>query len=256
MFLHDARIPGKLFSMLVGLSLLAPAFSHAQHHGRKRTARNDEDPVEATKVNIRDHLRIFDGETAEARYFISLCGDVPLNRKPMKVAHNQQTGHVFLILQKVYADHPSDTLHRVFGYYPKKGLPVLLFKKIKAVVKDNSNREYDVSISRELSAGQFDTALAAARELAARKYHINKFNCYDYAVTVFNRAVETDTLPLVKVRFPFVFGRGGSPCGLYKELMERQAAGNRLASVRLGAYTAPRSTDFPETDYTASGGHE
>jgi hypothetical protein len=195
----------------------------------------------AKKVSIEEHLQVFNDSSAASAYFISVCADVPYNKKPGKVAHKQQTGHVFLVLQKIRAT--GDTIQRVFGYYPKKGLPTLLFRSIKACIKDNSTREYDTRVSRRLSREQFDTVLAKAVSLSKRTYHINKFNCYDYAVGVFNAVSPGNPLPVNYVRFPFPFGRGGSPCGVYKDFKKMKETGAFWAgNIDMQTNMAPVST--------------
>jgi hypothetical protein len=201
--------------LLTGLCIYACSFSQQPARSKKSPA---VDSFPALKVNIREHLKIFDDNDSLATYRISLCADVPNNKKPLQVAHHQETGHVFLILQKIL--YSGDTISRVFGFYPRKGLPTLFFKKISSLVKDNSYREYDVEISKELSAVEFDTVLAKAAAYSGRIYHINKFNCYDYALNIFNSVAGENTLAVNYVRFPFIFGKGGSPCSVYKSLQE------------------------------------
>ena len=200
-----------------------------------------EEPFPAINVNIREHLKVFNESDDHATYHVSLCADVPNNKKPLQVAHHQETGHVFLILQMIRAS--NDTVRRVFGYYPRRGLPTLFFKKISSLIKDNSYREYDVEISKEITAEQFDTLLAKAATWAERKYHINKYNCYDYALQLFNIGAGENPLPVNHVRFPFIFGRGGSPCSIYKSLKELQVMGSAWTPyIKFGEMKAPVST--------------
>lgn len=195
----------------------------------------------AIDVDITQHLQVFHDSISQTTYRIILCADVPNNAKPLKVAYHQESGHVFLILQKI--PKPGDTIHRVFGFYPKKGLPTLFFKTITSRIKDNSDREYDVEISLDLTAEQFDTAIARAQSLANRKYHINKYNCYDYALRVFNSVAGTHQLPSVYVRFPFIFGKGGSPVSVYKDLTRLKAEDAFWKErIRFGEFRAPVST--------------
>jgi hypothetical protein len=176
-----------------------------------------------------------------ASYSITICGDVPNNKKPHMVAYNQQTGHVFLILQ-VIDSIKNDTSSQVFGFYPKKGLPTLFFKTIKSKMMDNSERNYDVSITKHLTRAEFDTVLEKSLSLSKRIYHINKYNCYDYALFVFNSVAGKDALPTVHVRFPFVFGKGGSPVGLYKDMERLKNNGSPWAPfIKFGEMKAPVS---------------
>ena len=209
--------------------------TEAQRSGYKREL------IPAKTVEIEEHLQVFNDSSSAISYIISLCADVPLNKKPHRVAYKQQTGHVFLILQKVRSI--GDTVQRVFGYYPKKGLSTLLFRKVKSCIKDNSTREYDTKISKVLTKEQFDTAVAKSVSLARRAYHINKFNCYDYAVYVFNAVSPENPLPVTYVRFPFPFGRGGSPCSVYKDFKKMKENGAFWANrICMETAMAPVST--------------
>lgn len=212
----------------------------AQHTKEKKNAMQ-ESYVETIDINISQELESFNSPVADARYSISLCADVPNNKKPYKVAYQQQTGHVFLILQQL--DPAGDTLSQVFGFYPKKGLPTLFFKTIKSVIKDNSKRDYDASITKELSRSEFDTILSKSISYSKNIYHINRFNCYEYAVFIFNSVAGKDTLPVNHVRFPFIFGRGGSPAGLYLDLEKMKSDGSPWASsISFGKFVAPKSS--------------
>lgn len=211
-----------------------------QAKAKKQSARS---PQPAIPVNIREHLRVFDNRTPGDNYRMSLCADVPDNKKPLRIARQQETGHVFIILQKIGAG--NDTSNRVFGFYPKNGLQTLFFKRTKSVIKDNSLREYDVEISRELTAAQFDTVMSRAIALGTKRYHMNRFNCYDYAMGIFNSVAGEHPLPVVHVRFPFIFGRGGSPCSVYKSFRQLiDTSSVWRSSIVFDELVAPNSTNW------------
>ncbi|MBC7949692.1 MAG: hypothetical protein H7Y42_17535 [Chitinophagaceae bacterium] len=238
---HSPMNSGKMAGLFVLLTLFVSAsYSQSNNRSKKNPV---VDPYPATIVKIGDHLRIFNDTTKGTSYHLAVCADVPDNSKPLKVAYQQETGHVFIILRKVIKE--GDTLSRVFGFYPMGGLQTLLFKKTRSVIKDNSHREYDVGISRELSAQQFDTIVATAISLADRKYHMNRYNCYDYALGIFNSVAGASPLPIVHVRFPFIFGRGGSPCSIYRSFGELAGNGSVWAShIEFADRTAPISSAF------------
>lgn len=226
------------FSLILILLFLQQT-SYSQERKSKKEA-SDESFVESININVGNELRSFDADLPGAEYSISLCADVPNNKKPYKVAHHQQTGHVFLILQKM---NTTDTISQVFGFYPKNGLPTLIFKTTRSVIKDNSMREHDVSISKKLTRSEFDTVISRAIALARHIYHINKYNCYEYAVYVFNSVAGADSVPVTHVRFPFIFGKGGSPVSLYKDLEKMKASGSSWAdAIQFGEFIAPKST--------------
>ena len=197
-------------------------------------------------ISLADELEVFNDGNREAKYRISLGADVPDNRKPQRLMYQLESGHVFLLLQKI-SKVTGDTLHKVFGFYPaRQGWQVFTKREVPSVIKDNSGREHDVSISLPLEEEQFRLALELALHFAERKYHLNHFNCYDYAVNIFN-AVTGDLLPVEHRRF-FIFGSGGSPCPLYKYLVSQLEQGSALAAhVRKGRLVAPLSSSVQLT---------
>ena len=229
-----SAIENLFFSGLVFLSLS----SHSQGHSGK--SNHLENEYLSYPINIADELEIFDNGVSMASYRISLCADVPDNRKPWRVARRQQTGHVFLILQKI---NGADTINKVFGFYPRKGLPTLVLKKIKSKIRDNSKRTYDADITKELSAEEFDSILVRSVCYSQQVYHINKFNCYDYALAIFNSIAGKNPLPASHVRFPFIYGKGGSPCSVYRDLEKLKESNSPWAPyIRFGSLVAPIST--------------
>lgn len=197
-------------------------------------------PPVATAIDIQKELTVFNKNCSTALYRISICADVPHNKKPNQVLYNNQTGHVFIILQKIIA---GDTLHKSFGFYPFKGTPIFFKRNVKSQVKDNSLRQYDVAVIQDLSEQQFRKAISVSQEYSKRNYHLNKFNCYDYILTIFNAVTNTDTLPIIHVRYPLFFGRGGSPIGLYKYAKQQKDSAGALAPyIVFGKFTAPAST--------------
>jgi hypothetical protein len=214
----------------------AVSFSQAVNHAYKPG-----DFFPSIDVEIKKYLDVFNEDSTAGVYRISLCADVPNNKKPYKVAYQQETGHVFLILRKITTH--NDTISKVFGFYPKGGLQTLLFKKTKSYIEDNSFRDHDVAITKELTREQFDTVLAKSIKLSERKYHMNRYNCYDYAIQIYNSVAGGPPLPLRHIRFPFIFGKGGSPCGVYRDLLIlKDLPGYKDASIQFGSLLAPRST--------------
>lgn len=159
-----------------------------------------------------------DAQEPESKiYSITLCADIPDNSNAKKVFYNSEPGHVFIILEErdtVSGNHKS----LVWGFYPKRAVSAIIFRGAKSKLVDNSNREYEASIRKSLSKEQFTVAMKNAYEFTQRRYHLNKYNCYDYAVEVFNSITGTPSIPLTHIKFPLIFGKGGSPCALYRDL--------------------------------------
>lgn len=200
----------------------------------------------STTILLEKEFSVFENFNSNAQYRISIGADVPNNKKPSQLIYQMESGHVFIILEK-FDTVKKDTIHKVFGFYPSRQGIILFFKKeVKARVKDNSRREYDIELSKLLSEEQFKTALHLSLQYSRRRYHLNKFNCYDYALDIFNAVAGTEPLPLIHTSFIF-FGKGGSPCTFYKYLKQQKETNAVWApNIRLGNLVAPVSTTIQE----------
>lgn len=196
-------------------------------------------------ILLEKELTVFNNDNLDAAYRITLGADVPNNKKPMRLMYNQETGHVFLILQKINTI-TRDTIHKVFGFYPHKQRLSIFFKReVRSTIKDNSGREHDIGLSRALTQEQFESVLKLAVLYSKKKYNLNNFNCYDYALNIFNSVAGTDTLPVMYRRFAF-FGKGGTPCTIYKYLMQQQSNSAWSPYILTGNLKAPASTKSKE----------
>lgn len=174
-----------------------------------------------------------------AVYQIRLCADVPDNQHPDRLHVKDETGHVFLILTKIIPQ--KDTIHQVFGFYPVRPASTLLFKNVEAELLDNGGREYDASVYRQLRADEFAQILQRCLRIK-NKYNLNKYNCYDFALEVFNSVEHQQQIPNRHVRFPLLLGYGGSPCGLYKDLLKLKSLHTPLSkNVQIKTQYAPIS---------------
>lgn len=237
-----------IFVLLTFLILLFLTFECiAQKKAHRRFLKDPDFIIEpSTPVILEDALKPFNDSNNNAEYRITLCVDVPYNKNPMKVLYQLEPGHVFLILQKINKII-TDTIHEVFGFYPKKKLPVFFARRVKSQVKDNSRREYDVALSKMLTKEQFQMVIDVALKYSHAEYHLNRFNCYDYAMQIFNTVAGSDKLTPKYVKFPFPFGKGGSPCGLYKYMMQMKDSTTVWTPyIEFGNLVAPKSTKLKE----------
>ena len=89
---------------------------------------------------------------------------------------------------------------------------------------------------------EFKYVLQRSQQLARKKYNLNKFNCYDYVIEIFNSLPGIEKLPVTHLKFPFIFGSGGTPCGLYRDLKRLKDEHSVWASnIQFGNFYAPRS---------------
>lgn len=198
--------------------------------------------AEKKTPDLKERFQCFYPLISEAEYFIELCADVPDNGDPDRVYVKNETGHVFIILGKILPD-TKDTIAQVFGFYPRRPASSLIFKNVRSEILDNGNRIYDASIRKLISAEDLRVIISKALELTELKYNLNKFNCYDYAVAVYNATPGVRKLPFVHIRFPFIAGKGGSPVGLYRQLLNLKNSNEYISEkISIGLYKSPTSS--------------
>jgi hypothetical protein len=188
--------------------------------------------------NVQEYLQVFYPLQHTAEYWVTICADLPANDNPKCVFKKGEPGHVFLILTKK-DPLTAAIITRSFGFYPR--LPVsCLLKQVRSKILDNSYREYNAALEKKLTTEEFEMILEKCTELAKNKYNLKKNNCYDYVLKIFNSLPGIEKLPVTKVKFPFIFGRGGSPCGLYTDLKKLSANGSAWAPfIRFGIFQSP-----------------
>jgi hypothetical protein len=173
-------------------------------------------------------------------YTITLCADVPYNKNPAKVLYRKQPGHVFLIFEQVL--NASDTIRHAFGFYPVRPASVVLFKNVRGEIRNNQGREYDTEMRLPVSTSVFFALLDSSVVLGMHKYNLNKYNCYDYSLHLFNMAAGTHPLQIQYVKFPFIWGKGGSPTGLYHQFtLLKESDSFCSAHIRFGAFKTPQN---------------
>ncbi len=228
--------------------LLLPLF-FAISPAAQGTASAEENRTKSVKKNrlkkastlLQQSLQCFEPVNPQAAYSLTLCTDIPDNTNPSRIHMKSETGHVFLIFSKI---NGQDSIHNVFGFYPRRPASSLIFKNVRSEILNNGRREYNASVSTELDAGTFSLAIQQAVQLAKRKYNINKYNCYDYALELFNAVTGKDPIPGRHIRFPFIFGKGGSPCGLYADLHALRIGQSTWAPfIQIGVFKAPVSSN-------------
>ncbi len=195
------------------------------------------------RIWLEDFLLVFDPVQKNDEYSIAICTDLPDKDNPKLVYKKGETGHVFLILAK-HESATGKTVSRSFGFYPRWEVSCLA-KQVKSKIRDNSNREYDAYLEKKITADEFAFILQQCKEFAGKKYNLKKFNCYDYAIEVFNSLPGIEKLPVTDIKFPFLFGRGGSPCGLFADLKKLKETNSAWAAfIRMGLFTSPPNELF------------
>jgi len=196
-------------------------------------------------IDIRKFFNCFDLVPSDgATYSIQLCVDLPINSTPeasMNFSGGVNAGHTFLVLTK---SGNGINVTQCFGYYPQSAPSAWNpFLPIPSAMKDNGDKEINASITMSIDSKQFDVIKSTAINLSTNSYTLDKSNCTDYALGVFN---STRSTPLTMQ--PYVLRQAGialsngmasspitvtinsSPQKLYAELSDMKSNGNAEAS--------------------------
>ncbi|MFD0941841.1 hypothetical protein [Pedobacter boryungensis] len=175
-----------------------------------------------------------------ATYSITLSTDLPVNSDPNKLVNYSSfppsPGHAFITLTKT---NGTNMVTKSFGFYPDPDILSLTTGPVGSKMNDNGAHDYDANISMSLTAGEFQLAISKALEKRNMSYDIDKYNCTDYALDVFNAVRDVSN----KIEVPNWVGTlgynyGKTPNGLYNRLALMKSYGNNSISLVKGNATA------------------
>ena len=171
-------------------------------------------------VKLDKIMKCFEGiPDAGAKYSMTMYVDIPNTSDPTQLTKNFSPGHTFLAMTK---SNGQSSITQVFGFYPSVGSLSFFGSAVKSKIRDNSDHEYDASITiDDVDSYSFNTAAYLAQYYSnGMHYDINDFNCTDFAIDVFNKARPLDdqiTVPDWTLNSVGV-NCGTTPNGLYQIL--------------------------------------
>ncbi|WP_431209454.1 hypothetical protein ACQ86N_25185 [Puia sp. P3] len=196
-------------------------------------------------VDVQKYFNCFDQIPSEgASYTIELCVDIPVNSSPdmsMNFSGGISSGHTFLVVTK---SGNGMNVSQSFGYYPQTAPSAWdPFSPIPSAIRDNGNDEINASLIMTINNDQFNAVRSAAVNFSAKPYLLDKSNCTDYALSVFNVARTTPLTmdPYVLRQAGIVLTNGlssepitvtiaNSPQKLYDKLANLKMSGGTEAS--------------------------
>ncbi|MBN7812367.1 hypothetical protein J0A68_15550 [Algoriphagus sp. H41] len=132
-------------------------------------------------------------------------------------------GHAFVKLERLNVDSTKTTIY--VGFYPDKLPNDPNQLETKGELRDDSAHVYEVSKEYILTKVNFDKALAYIEsvESSKKKYHLNDYNCADFAIQTGKAAGENipDTHGTWDVHMPGIVrvqGGGSNPGNLGQDL--------------------------------------
>lgn len=148
-----------------------------------------------------------DGKRASS-YAAAIHVKQPAAGKKKVFAGLGNVGHMFITLIKFNKDRSSVT--RTFGFYPEKGLliPVNpIFPNSPAILKNDQQRSWDEMVGRFVSQRDFTRILEFIDKNSNTSYHLNRFNCSDFALAIGDLA----NIRIQETTGKWPLGKGNNP---------------------------------------------
>lgn len=198
-------------------------------------------------IDLTKLLNCFNSvNSSGASYEIKLCTDLPVNYQPTALTTLLFTpGHAFITLTKT---NGNQSVSQSFGFYPLESKTSIFNDPVPSKMVYDKNHEYNASIKFSLNPMQFDAAINKAKYLATNLYDLNDFNCTNYALDVFNEAID----PNVGLAVPDWIGPphiaqpgqpdinyGTTPNGLYKLLQQLSTNSVYSSKINIGTFDSP-----------------
>lgn len=176
-------------------------------------------------IDVSEYLKCFSSiPDANASYQITILSDVPVNSEPSYMFNptTKSPGHSFIQLRKTDG---TNSVQQNIGFYPNVDLKSLTRLSVDSKVVDNEGHEYNASLAMNVNATQFQAALDKMQSIAGNDYNIEKWNCTDFALSIFNAAAE---MPLVIPKFiiPGDLYPSNTPQGLYTTIKNLSTSNN------------------------------
>ncbi|MEP6466868.1 MAG: hypothetical protein ABJB05_11220 [Parafilimonas sp.] len=161
-----------------------------------------------------------------ATFKITICSDIPVNSDPNQLFDfsTGACGHTFLQLTK---SDGHTIIQQNIGFYPESGWKSIEANSpVTSKLVDNAGHEFNASLSVNVDAAHFQTALNEIQYYGKLKYDIDNFNCTDFALNVFNASAPL-YLDIPQYHIPGgMYGElSNTPQGLYNELKTLSKSG-------------------------------
>ena len=172
-------------------------------------------------IDLARYLACFGEITDNATYQITVYVNEPVSGFGLS-KFGTDVGHTFVGLKKQYPG--TDTyIQQVFGFYPNASTADILSGTVPGEFSNNGGSGYTVSVTYDVSAGQFQNALNAAAGMGSQSYNLMNQNCTDAAFTITNAAGLP--VPQTSGAFPWGSGYGHSPGQLGLDLRNKPHGG-------------------------------
>ncbi len=181
-------------------------------------------------IDIKKYMDCFGTvPSTNATYTISISSDIPVDGDPSAFFDwsEQSPGHAFITMTK---SSGSNSVTQNFGFYPSSGVKAATGNNTDGKMVDNAGHEFNAQYTINITASQFQSALASVNTYSSFQYIISSFNCTDYALNIFNAAGGNLSIP--KYQIPNYGTPNGSntPQGLYNAINSLKTGGNTNAS--------------------------
>ena len=178
-----------------------------QAHINQPTMKSSEE-IESEPIEPFSIVDAFLDNKVASHYAVMILIKQPIAGQKKTNTGLGEVGHAFISLIKYNED--LSAVNKTFGFYPESGLliPVNpLAPKAKSVIKDDSFHDWDQLLGKMVSKAQFEQMLEYIDHNISNQYHLNKYNCSDFALTLARIAA----IDIQETEGTWPLGRGDNP---------------------------------------------
>ena len=175
----------------------------------------------STPIHVSDLLTAFNDGKAATEFAMIVHVKQPIRGRRKAFTHINNVGHTFITLIKYNEDH--SVVARSFGFYPhKKGFFSATPFHVNAPsdFKDDALHEWDESVGKFISVGQFQRMLGLLAQYDHMIYNLNHNNCTDFGL----QAAAIGGIRILETRGRWPLGKGNNPANAGQSVLEGKVA--------------------------------
>jgi len=162
----------------------------------------------AEQLQAASLIDAFMDDKRASSYAIAIHVKQPVAGKKKVFTGLGNVGHMFITLTKFNKDRSY--VSRTFGFYPEKGLMIPvnpIFPESPSVLKNDRFRSWDEMVGRFVSQKDFSRILEFIDKNSNTLYHLNRFNCSDFALAI----AELAHIRITETNGKWPLGKGNNP---------------------------------------------
>ncbi|MDD2793630.1 MAG: hypothetical protein PHD73_10670 [Sediminibacterium sp.] len=202
-FQDNAEEPATTDHPVLNDSLLDASLQYLEQAADTVTTDQPAEQLQPTSL-----IDAFMDDKRASSYAIAIHVKQPVAGKKKIFTGLGNVGHMFITLTKFNKDRSF--VSSTFGFYPEKGLMIPvnpIFPESPSVIKNDRFRSWDEMVGRFVSQKDFSRILEFIDKNSNTLYHLNRFNCSDFALAI----AELAHIRIGETSGKWPLGKGNNP---------------------------------------------